>query len=93
MKKYNKSIYEKCLGPFLTIFGNRKAIKSLYFLTGFLTLYPSGKREREGNIFLRSNFNTREFNGRELFQLFQLYSKRLSSFLTIFGHKIAQLFL
>ena len=42
--------------------------------------------------FIRSNFNTREFNSRELVQLFQLYSKRLSPCLTIFGHKIAQLF-
>ena len=39
-----------------------------------------------------SNFNTREFNSRELVQFFQLYSKRLSSFLTIFGHKIVLFF-
>ena len=39
---------------------------------------------------LRSIFNSREFNSRELVQLFQLYSKWLPSFLTIFGHKIAQ---
>ena len=43
--------------------------------------------------YIRSNFNTREFNGRELVQLFQLYSKRLSPCLTIFGHKITLFFL
>ena len=42
---------------------------------------------------IRSNFNTREFDSRELVQLFQLYSKRSSPFLTIFGHKIAIFFL
>ena len=42
---------------------------------------------------LRSNFNSRKLNSRELVQSFQLYSKRLSSFLTIFGHKITLFFL
>ena len=40
-------MYEKCRGPFLTIFGDTKAIKPHYVLTGFLNLYPSGKRENE----------------------------------------------
>ena len=35
-------------GLFFTIFGNIKAIKSFYFLTGLLTFYPSGKLENEG---------------------------------------------
>ena len=44
-------------------------------------------------LYLRSNFNTRDFNSRELVQFVQLYSKRFPSFLTAFGHKIAPLFL
>ena len=44
-------------------------------------------------VYIRSNFNNREFNSRELVQIFQLYSKWLSSFLTIFGRKIALCFL
>ena len=46
--KNNQSMCEKCLGPFLTIFGDMKSINPLYFLTGFLTLFPPGKRETEG---------------------------------------------
>ena len=42
------TIHERCLGPFLTIFGDMKAITPLYFLTGFLALYHAGKRENEG---------------------------------------------
>ena len=38
---------------------------------------------------LRSNFNTIEFNRRELLQFVQLHSKLSSPLLTIFGHKIA----
>ena len=41
---------------------------------------------------VRSNFNAREFNSREVVQFFQCYSKRFPSFLTIFGHKIALFF-
>ena len=35
---------------FLTIFGDIKAIKFVYFPTECLTFYPSGKREKEGQI-------------------------------------------
>ena len=59
-KTYNKSIYEKCLGPFLTIFGDTKAITPIYFLTGFLTLYPSGEREHWGKTFCITIPNLRE---------------------------------
>ena len=45
--KYKQSMYDKSLGPFLIIFGNMTAIKSLYLLTGFLTLYPPRKRVNE----------------------------------------------
>ena len=38
---------------FFTIFGDMKAIKPLYFLTGSLTLYLTGKRENEGSMLLR----------------------------------------
>ena len=34
------------------IFGDMKAIKPFYLLTGFLTLYPRRKREKEGSKFL-----------------------------------------
>ena len=44
-------MYEECLGPFLTIFGDIKAIKAIYLLTGILTLYPPGKQEKEGQAF------------------------------------------
>ena len=37
----------------MTIFGDIKAIKSFYFLTGFLTLYYLGKREKEINTFFK----------------------------------------
>ena len=53
--KYEKTIYKKCLGPCLTIFGDMKAIKSLYCLTRFLTLDPPGKLENEGNYFFMNN--------------------------------------
>ena len=53
--KYKKWIYEKCLGPFLTIVGDMRAINPLYFLTGFLPLYPPGKREKEGKPFYNKN--------------------------------------
>ena len=48
-------MYKKCLGPFLAIFGDMKAVNCLYFLTGFLTLYPPGKREKHGTIGLDEN--------------------------------------
>ena len=47
LKNKNKLIsglHEKYLGPFSTIFGDMKAIKPLYILTGLLTLYPPGKK-------------------------------------------------
>ena len=34
--------------PDFATFGDMKAMKPLYILTGFLTLYPSGKDENEG---------------------------------------------
>ena len=58
---------------------------------------PDGPRRKipyiVSSAHIRSNFNTREFNSRELAQSFQLYSKRSSPFWTIFGHKIALFFL
>ena len=59
IKDTKTTMYEKCLGLFLTIFGRMKAINPLYPLTGFLTLRPyilkESKTMRERNFDNNSN--------------------------------------
>ena len=50
--------------PVVTVFGDMKAIKTLNHLTGFLTLYPSGKRENERKAFRFEN--NKKFNKGDL---------------------------
>ena len=43
----------KCRPPFYIIFRHVEALGFLYFLTKFLALNPSGKREKKGKIVLQ----------------------------------------